>query len=583
MLLHKSITHLDETLTNVIDEMVKDSPNFIRANLTEKNLRVKNEDTLNLLDTNDIKSLYVLFISNNRLFFLLDTADTERANFKEAFIPEDEFYFNLAIKEQVKQLFIQDEVGNLGFTLIKPIIQNKKTIGLLVVDYSEGSLSSLSYGVNTGNLGIVLFIIIGMLIVFIYYIIHLSYMKYRMYYNLETNTLNRVFLTDNYEKIDCTKYYVVLADLDFFKRINNLYGQENGDKVITSVIVRMASFLRKRDKFIQYSGEEFLLLISKHEMSIEMLKKLLEEIRADMEKTNFSIRDEKFTLTISMGTLIHTELEKSLQESIHKADTALHNAKHNGRNKIAYFDMSERKILHREHLKDLIESDNLVCYYQPIRALTDGKLHHYEALMRIEDGDTLIFPDQILPHVKDSYLYSYLTKKIIEFNLKKLRTDSKIKIAINLTGDDLINDSIMLLFEQNSDLSKRLFIEILESNSIDYEKVERSIQQLKLLGYRICIDDFGSGYSNIDHLLNLSVDYLKMDGSIIKEIHHDKRAYSIVKTFALFCQENNIGVIAEFIDDQEVVDILKGFGVKYGQGWYFSKALPYEALDKNHL
>ena len=128
MLLHKSITHLDETLTNVIDDMVKASPNFIRANLTEKNLRVKNEETLNLLDTNDIKSLYVLFISNNRLFFLLDTADTERSNFKEAFIPEDESYFNLAIKEQVKQLFIQDEVGNLGFTLLNLLSKIKKPL-----------------------------------------------------------------------------------------------------------------------------------------------------------------------------------------------------------------------------------------------------------------------------------------------------------------------------------------------------------------------------------------------------------------------------------------------------------------------
>ena len=132
-------------------------------------------------------------------------------------------------------------------------------------------------------------------------------------------------------------------------------------------------------------------------------------------------------------------------------------------------------------------------------------------------------------------------------------------------------------------MADRLLIEILENKSIDYKKVELSIQKLKLFGYKICIDDFGSGYSNLNHLLNLSIDYLKIDGSIIKEIHHDKRAYSIVKTFATFCQQNDIEVIAEFIDNQDVVNILKGFGVKYGQGFYYSPAKPYNLLDKNHL
>jgi EAL domain-containing protein (putative c-di-GMP-specific phosphodiesterase class I) len=157
-----------------------------------------------------------------------------------------------------------------------------------------------------------------------------------------------------------------------------------------------------------------------------------------------------------------------------------------------------------------------------------------------------------------------------------------MKISINLSADDLINDSTLSILAQNSDLSDRLYIEILETKSIDYAKVELSLQKLKFFGYKICIDDFGSGYSNLNHLLNLSIDYLKIDGSIIKEIHHDKKAYSLVKTFAVFCEQNNIEVIAEFIDNQEVVDILKGFGVKYGQGWYFSKALPYSELDIEH-
>ena len=584
MLLQQSITLLDDTLTNVVDDMLKNSPDFVTKNLNDTELRAKNEEVLRPFNTSDINSLYFLFVKNNNLFFLLDTAsDTDSGDMAEAFMPEEDHYFNLAIKKQQKQLFIQNKLGNLGFTLIKPILEDEKLIGLLVVDYTQSKLSSLSSMLSIKSLGIALIIMMLMLFAFIYYIIHINSMKYKIYYNVKTNTLNRVFLTDNYEKIEFSKYYVVLADLDFFKRINNLYGHENGDKVITSIILIINSLLLKNDKFIQYSGEEFLLLISKENKSVELFKKLLEDIRIKVEAKTFSLENEPFSLTISLGALIQTELERSLQDAIHKADTALYKSKHNGRNRVSYFDLTQRKRLHREKLKEMIGSDNLICYYQPIRSLKDQKLHHYEALLRIKDGEEIIFPDKILPDLEDSYLYSYLTKRVIEFNVKKLRSDSKIKIAINLSADDLVNDSILSLLAQNADLSDRLFIEILENKSIDYKKVELSIQKLKMFGYKICIDDFGSGYSNINHLLNLSIDFLKIDGSIIKEINHDKRAYSIVKTFAQFCQQNNIEMIAEFIDSQDVVDTLKSFGVEYGQGWYFSKALPYEELDKNHL
>ena len=403
-----------------------------------------------------------------------------------------------------------------------------------------------------------------------------------IYHNPYTDTLNKIYMTDKYDEIEYKKYYIALADIDFFKRVNSVYGQENGDKVILSVLKILASFLEKKDMLIQYSGEEFLLFLAKKNRTEEDARHLLEDIRIGIERTNFMIESEKFSLTISMGILLCTEMEKSLQEVIHKADTALYKAKHSGRNMICFYDISYTKKLYREKLREMIESDKLVCYYQAIRDLETKELHHYEALLRIEDGNSVIFPDRILPDVEGSHLYSYLTKRIVNYNIKKLRSDLKMKISINLSADDLINDSILGILAQNADLSDRLYIEILENKSIDYTKVELSLQRLKLFGYKICIDDFGSGYSNLNHLLNLSIDYLKIDGSIIKELHRDKKAYSLVKTFAVFCEQNNIEVIAEFIDNQEVVDILKSFGVKYGQGWYFSKALPYAELDLEH-
>lgn len=585
LLLNQSIDMIDTTSTKIIDEMLLKDPDFVYSNLQDGEIRLQNEKKLSVLVNDDINALYMLFISKNKLFFLLDTGVIDRGETGDIFIPEHESYFKKVYQDKKKRTFIQNELGSLGFTLIKPIIQDKETIGFLVVDYTQKHLSSLSSLLDV-TVDILVFSILAMmflLLVFMLYVGYSNYIKYKIYHNHKTNTLNKVYLTDYADKIDFKQYYVALADLDFFKRVNNLYGQANGDKVITSVIKSIATQLRKEDMLIQYSGEEFLLLISKDEMNERMFQHLLEDIRILVERLTFNIADEKFSLTISIGALMSTEYEKSLQDSIHKADTALYECKHNGRNSICYFDTTQTKRIYREKLKELIESDKLVCYYQPIRNLIDRRLHHYEALLRIEDGENVIFPDKILPDLEDSHLYSFLTKRVVEYNIAKLRFDPKMKISINLSADDLVNDAILSLLAQNADLSDRLLIEILENKSINYKKVELSIQKLKLFGYKICIDDFGTGYSNLNHLLNLSIDYLKIDGSIIKEIHHDRRAYSIVKTFALFCKQNDIEVIAEFIDNQEIVDILKSFGVQYGQGFYFSKAKPYAELDKEHL
>ena len=581
LLLNRAVGIIDDTSSKILDQIIFKNSNFILANLQDEALRAENEKRLSILSNEDIKSLYVLYINRGKYFFLFDVDKEESTQVSEPFIPENDIFFTQAIKEKKKQVFVQKDIEGLSFTLVKPIIQHNKTVALLVIDYSENRLSSL-LEVSVDFLSYSALILLFLLFFFLLYVLYSRYNKYKIYRNPKTNTYNRVYMTDNYDKIDFKNYYVALADIDFFKRINNLYGQENGDKIIISVIKVMASFLKKSDIFIQYSGEEFLILFTKENRDEEKIRELLEKIRVAVERAKFTIDKESFSLTISIGVLLHTEVEKSLQEVIHKADTALYECKHGGRNCISYFDISQTKKLYREKLKEMIESDKLVCYYQPIRDLATKELHHYEALLRIEDGDNIIFPDKILPDLEDSYLYTYLTKRVIEYNVKKLREDDKMQISVNLSADDLINDSILAILAQNADLADRLYIEILENKSIDYNKVELSLQKLKLFGYKICIDDFGSGYSNLNHLLNLSIDYLKIDGSIITEIHHDKKAYTLVKTFALFCQQNNIEVIAEFIDNQYVVDILKSFGVKYGQGWYFSKAVPYSELSKEH-
>lgn len=580
-LLNEASGTIDDTSSNILSGIVDNTKDFVKSNLDNESLRLKNQKHLKVIKSETIDSLFVLFVVDGSFFYLLDTDTDMGTELGEPFIPENATMFHQVVREQKKKILVQKDIKELSFTLLKPIVQKGKTVALLMIDYKENRLT----GVLTRSVQIIsysLIVILALVFTLIVYLIRNRYARYASYRDPITNTLKRNYMIDHYDKIDFKKYYVVLADIDLFKKINNRHGESNGDKVIHELIKVMASHLGKNDKFIQYSGEEFLMLLAKESRSVKEFKILVEKIRVSVQRVKFEIADDKFTLTISMGALIQTEREKSLQEVIHKADTALYDAKHSGRNIICYFDTSQTKRLYREKIKEMIETDKLVCFYQAIRNLKTGKLHHYEALLRMQDGENIIFPDKILPGLEDSYLYTHLTKKVIQYNVDLLRKDKKMRISVNVSADDLVNDAVLLLFAQNADLSDRLLIEILENKSIDYKRVELSIQKLKLFGYEICIDDFGSGYSNLNHLLKLSIDYLKIDGSIIKEIHHDKRAYSIVKIFATFCKQNDIEVIAEFVDKQDAVDILKSFGIDYGQGWYFSKAEPYDKLDPDH-
>ena len=416
----------------------------------------------------------------------------------------------------------------------------------------------------------------GLLLLLGFYLVYMMFIKESRYSIAKTNALKRGYLMDNYEKINFSNYYISLMNIDFFRRINDIYGEDIGDELIVELMKNISLHLRKQDVFIQYSGEEFLLFVYKENLSVHNFKLMMEEIRMMVEDLELYVDKSPIYMTISMGTLLESQNSKSLQDAIYKADVALYKAKHNGRNRVYSYELSSDKRLYRQKLKDMIEDDKLVCYYQPIVSLTENKIIHYEALLRIEDGGKVIYPDKILPDFEDSYFYSRISMKVIEFNVKKLRENPKFKVSINLSSDDLLNDSIVGMLIKNKDISDRLLIEILENKFIDYKKMELIIKKLRFFGYVICIDDFGTGYANFDHLLNLSVDYLKLDGSMIKNIHKDIRAHSIIKTLVKFCRENSIKVIAEYVENQEIVDLLKEFGVDYGQGYHFSKPLPYD-------
>jgi diguanylate cyclase (GGDEF)-like protein len=575
-LLELSIETVDDLVDETIKELTKSSDDLIRSTLLDSTIRLKNEQSLKELKRGNISSVFVVAIKDNRLFYLLDSNQNIEAG--EPFQPEDMGLFLKMIQTKKRKIFIQNGIKDVGFTLMKPILQKGEVKAFILLDYTQKSLNILMRRLSTiSEIIMILFISFGLIfsILGIYWVYKI-HRRYARYIIPHTSVYNRRYLQDIYEKINFQDYYVALLDIDFFKRINDVYGEEQGDRVILQVMQRLSQQIGKEDILIQYGGEEFLLFVAKEKYDLQSFRYLMEDIRIDIERFDIPIAKEQLNITLSIGIVTKSENTSSLQEVIHNADEALYNAKHNGRNQICTYELSDKKQLYREKIKDMIKSDKLICYYQPIVRLVDSKPHHYEALLRLEDEGEIIYPDMILPDFEDSYFYSRIGMKIIEYNVKILRENLAFKVSINLSADDLLNDSIMALFVKNADISDRMLIEILENKHVSYQKVEITIQKLKHLGYKICIDDFGSGYSNLDHLLNLSIDYLKLDGSLIKNIHVDRRAHEIIKSLVSFSRQNHIKVIAEFVENQEILELLQEFGVEYGQGYHFCKPMPYE-------
>ncbi len=578
-----SIENTDKMVDETISLILQDETSFISSHIKNNKVKEKQELALSRLKRGNISSVFIVFLQKEKLVYLLDVSTRDRGSFGELFQAEDMSLFNNMIETKKREIFIQKGLKNLGFTLIKPIIEKDKVVAFLLLDYQQKSLDiMISKVIDYMNILKNILAFVGViLLLFGLYLMSMMFARENRYMIANTHALKRSYLMDNYEKINFSDYYISLINIDFLKRINDIYGERVGDKLIIELMKNISTQLRKQDVFIQYGGEEFLLFVLKKETSVHEFRLMMEEIRIMVDMLELYVKDEKVHMTVSIGTLSQSQNAKSLHDAIYKADVALYRAKHNGRNRVSSYELSSDKRLYRYKLKEMISDDKLVCYYQPIVSLVNRKIIHYEALLRIEDGGKVIYPDKILPDFEDSYFYSRISMKVIEFNIKKIRENPKFKVSINLSSDDLLNDSIIGVLIKNRDISNRLLIEILENKFIDYSKMEVVIKKLRFFGYIICIDDFGTGYSNFDHLLNLSIDYLKLDGSMIKNIHIDNRAHGIIKTLIKFCIDNDIKVIAEYVENQKIIDLLKEFGVDYGQGYYFSKPLPYDAFYPN--
>jgi len=227
-------------------------------------------------------------------------------------------------------------------------------------------------------------------------------------------------------------------------------------------------------------------------------------------------------------------------------------------------------------IKDAVDSLRIISYFQPIINNKTKKVDKYESLVRlVDENGKVMSPYLFLDVAKKGRYYSEITDLVLENSFKAL-TKTKVDISINLSILDIEREStrkkIFIFLEMYKEHSSRVVFELLEDESVkDFEVIECFISKVKKLGVKIAIDDFGAGYSNFERLVDYQPDILKIDGSLIKNIETSKLSLSVVKTIIAFAKEQDIQIVAEFVENENIFNILNDLGVDYSQGYYFGK------------
>ena len=403
-------------------------------------------------------------------------------------------------------------------------------------------------------------------------------LKYMLYFDALTNLYNRNALLRDLQKNK--NYSLVLFNIDHFSHINDLYGETFGDKVLQefATLFQKAIHGHKHATLYRLGGDEFALLVE-NEHTLEVLSMTL-EILNHIHTTNIVVEKHNIVLVLSAGI--------SYEENIlllSTANMALKMARRINKHHFIYTkvdslnDEYENNMHWIKEIQDAIDEDRIEPFFQPIVDNKTNATKKYEALIRLIDRNgNIISPAHFLEIAKKAKLYKKLTKIMIHKTLT-LFENTQNEVSLNLTIDDILDIEIRTFILdklQKSPITKQIIFEIVESESIDnFDEIESFIHEVKAFGCRIAIDDFGTGYSNFEHLMRLQADFIKIDGSIIKEVIHDKRSELITSIIVAFAKEMKIETIGEFVENKEIHEKLIELGVNRSQGYYFSKPQPH--------
>ncbi|PSJ17757.1 bifunctional diguanylate cyclase/phosphodiesterase [Nitrosomonas supralitoralis] len=387
------------------------------------------------------------------------------------------------------------------------------------------------------------------------------------------------------------KFALLYFDLDDFKYINDTFGHSAGDTVLVRAAGEITSIIRQIEIFARLGGDEFAILSLINPG--EDISALPSRIVTAIASIPLRFHGTNIRLTSSLGVAIFPEHGETTEDLIAHADTAMYQAKTQGKNTWAIYDSSRddseamlRRMTWRNRIAQALEQDLFELHFQGVYLTSDKTLSHAEVLIRMRDleqPDHLIMPGQFIPIAEKSGQILDIDRWVVKQSIEKLANDSNMpSLAINISGRTFDEPSLpqyirQLLVERNVEPS-RLIIELTETAAVsDIQDAQRFIESIHQAGCKVCLDDFGSGFSTFGYLKYLGVEILKIDGLFISDLHNNRDNQVFVKAMVDVAHGLGKITVAEYVEDEDTFKMIKKLGIDLAQGYNFgrpSKILP---------
>jgi len=414
-----------------------------------------------------------------------------------------------------------------------------------------------------------------------------------------TEIPNRYYLEEHLKKLIISETSkqnesaLLFMDLDNFKVVNDSFGHASGDQILLNVVDRLQMNLGQGSFLARLGGDEFAIVLrnTSLERASAVANQLLQALR--IEEFNVEGNEVTIKVTASIG-IIMIDGTLDTQTIFSYADVALYTAKDEGKNRISLIQaggdnarLSEtNKIILQ--INDALKENRFVLFFQPVIRM-DGTIIHHEALLRMLDRDgDLVLPNDFLPIAERFGLMSQIDRWVVNAALEILGKVPELSVFVNISASSLGDGELLKFIEARIDDSNvkpsRIGFEITETAAIrDIDQAEHWIRSLKLKGCKFALDDFGVGFLTFTHLQRLPVDYLKIDGSFIRNLDVNHTNKALVQAINSVAHALGKATIAEYVENEGIWSILRGLQIDCGQGYFLGKPAPISRKSNKYL
>jgi diguanylate cyclase (GGDEF)-like protein/PAS domain S-box-containing protein len=417
-----------------------------------------------------------------------------------------------------------------------------------------------------------------------------------------TTLINRRRLLEELERAVnvCKRYHhhcaLLIIDIDRFRDLNDTRGHLAGDNILKKVSNIISNKCHETELLARIGGDQFAILLE--ESNIDQAKHLAERIKKALCDAPVLDDEPELRVSISIGIALHPEHTDNSRELLEYADLATYKAKEKGHNQFCIYDHHDQtknkvreRVFWNEQVQQAIHSDSICMLYQPIRHVDQSIDQHFEALLRIKtDNGKLLAPSELIQAAERSHLIYQLDAKILNIVLQDLSSlvnrGIHVTFSINISGLSFQNNGLLIHLKKLLGTYKippnNIILEITETAAVtDIQASIRLMREFKELGVMLALDDFGVGFSSIYYLKQFPIDYLKIDGSFIQHLTTDENNQILVKAAIEVAQAFKLQTVAEFVEDQQTLDLLRDMGADYVQGYHIGEPETLENIKTN--